>query len=388
MGAGLGYEVTDAYYREFYSTGRISSLGTYIDGTYSAVSDDGYHYFIMAVTPSDTFYSQRSPEIEERMERDREIDSLLSSASAHYRANEDVDALSAVLEALALSLEGERGDDRYSPDYLLSRAMGYLGNITMEADDVSGRALCRISLKRDRGPFPPPVRNGKIRVDYAAIDNEGKRTAESVIAMTGSNGRFSFNVTDPYMVRNGRLTFSVYLPEDTVARIEALAPGFLDPLLSLCKERSISYEYSVSPAFDRSDMIIAVASYMLDGSVLYSAETLHAFADQLYAAGLQYDIITATGEDEEEMLSSLVSAFPDRRYFVIVYLGVSDYREALGDTYVRIDGRASLFDSETGETLATEEIAATSGGPDPETAELTAFERGARLAAGMLLKNI
>ena len=389
MEGELGISVLVPYYREFYSTDRISRFGTYINGTYSVAADGGYYYFILSVTPSESFYAQRSEEYIEAIERGDEISRLLSSASTHYRANEDIAALEDVLNALSLSLDGVQGGDVHTPESLLSRAMEYVSNITIGIDEPYGDAICRVSVSRNKGPFPPPVRNGRIDVSYTMMDNSGNLFEDSVSAMSGGNGRFEFNVTNPYMVRRGVLHFSIHLPEDTIEEIERKGgEGFLDPLLELVEERSVAHPYVIPHAFAPEDTIIAIASYMMDGLSVYSDDAVEIFSEQLRTVGLDYDTIAATGEDEREMLASLIRAYPEKRYIVIVYLGVSDYREAFDAVYVRIDGRASIIDTDTGTMIAQRTIFVAEKGEDAESAERLAFERGARIAGGMLLKYL
>ena len=385
----LGTSILIPYYREFYSTDRISVFGTYINGSYSVAADGGYYCFILAVTPSDSFYAQRSEEYVAAVERGKEIESLLSSASAHYRANEDIDALGDVLEALSLALDGAPADSRYSPDSLLARAMDYVSHIDIKVDEPYGDAICRVSLSRSKGPFPPPIRNGRIDVRYMMVDNSGEIFEDRVEAMSGSNGRFEFNVTNPYMVRNGGLRLSVHLPESTIGEIRRKSDeGFIDPLIELVDERSVVYPYAIPPAFSPEDTIIAIASYMMDGRFLYSEDAVSAFTDQMLSAGLGYEVIPAVGDDEVEMLSSLRRIYPEKRYIVIVYLGVSDYREAFDAVYVRIDGRTSIIDTASGSVIAQRTVFIADKGDDQESAERAAFERGARIAAGMLLRDL
>ena len=154
------------------------------------------------------------------------------------------------------------------------------------------------------------------------------------------------------------------------------------------EERSVAYPYVIPPAFAPEDTIIAIASYMMDGLSVYSDDAVEIFSEQLRTVGLDYDTIAATGEDEREMLASLIRAYPEKRYIVIVYLGVSDYREAFDAVYVRIDGRASIIDTDTGTMIAQRTIFVAEKGEDAESAERLAFERGARIAGGMLLKYL
>lgn len=383
MGSDLGYDIVSSYYRELLNTDRIAELGSYIASSYSTFDNSGYYYYVLVITPSDSFDERRSEDIEKARGRDREIASLLSSASAHYRANEDVDALSDVLSALSLSLDGSL---QHSPDDLMARAMAYLGNLELTASSAED-AICSVRMRRTRGPFHPMVRSGKVDAAYFMVDNAGDTIEDSVVAQTRQNGSFNFPATNPYMVRRGSIIFSIHLPEDTLAEIERKADeGFLDPLLSLRAEKSIVFDYVLPDRFPHAEALIAIVPFMRGDSPVYATETLEAFKGQLEAVGVGYDIVLAAGEDEGDILSRLRALYPEKRYLIISYLGVTDHREAFDGYYARVDGRSLIMDRDS--LLVEQEIFASDGGESVEEAELNALEKGARIAAGMLLKDI
>ena len=383
MGDDLGYEIISEYLREFLNTDRIEEIGAYVSSSYSTFDNSGYYYYILVTAPSEQFAAMRSEDIEEARARDAEIASLLASASVHYRSNEDVDALSDILDAVSLSLDGSLGHD---PDALMDRALKYLGNIVLSVDG-SDDAICTVTMKRSRGPFHPMVSSGKVDAAYKRVNNEGEIVEGSVWAATKDNGRFTFPWTDPYMVRDGEIRFSVDLPDDTIAQIgEKAGKEFLEPLLSLRDEKSIAYHYRLPDRFPDDLSLIAIVPYMRGENAVYPEETLQAFASQMDAAGVGYDIVLTAGEDENDIIRRLTAMYPDKRYFIISYLGITDYRKAFDGYYVRVDGRNLVMDRYS--MLAEEEIFAASGGATMAEAERSALERGARIAAGMLLKEI
>lgn len=383
MGEDLGYDIVPQYFREFLNTDRIEAMGTYVSSFYTTFDNSGYYYYILAITPSERFDALRSEDAENARARDREIRSLLSSASAHYRENEDVDAISDVLHAVSLSLDGSL---EYSPEALLSRAVGYVGNIVLNVDDSNG-AICSVRMRRARGPFHPMVRGGKVDAVYEMVTNDGTIMQDSVTAATMDNGSFSFTWTNPYMVREGDIHFLVDIPDDVIAEIEAKAPeGFLDPLLSIREEKSVVYHYSLPDKFPHEEALIAIVPYVRGDDTVFAEESFSAFKSQMDSAGVGYDIVVATGEDDEDIIRRLIGTYPEKRYFIISYLGVTDYREAFDGFYVRVDGRNLVMDRNT--LLVEEEIFASDGGRTIEEAERNALARGSRIAAGMLLKEI
>ncbi len=383
MGSELGYDIVGEYYREFLNTGRIEDLGTYVSAFYSTFDNSGYYYYILTITPSERFDEMRSADVEEARSRDREIAALLSSASAHYRANEDIMALSDVLSAVSLSLDGSI---EYSADELLDRAMSYLGNIELTVSDAES-AICSVRIRRTRGPFHPMVRSGLVDASYSMVNNSGEIIEDSVFAATESNGRFAFPWTNPYMIRTGAIRFSVDVPDDVMAAIERKAEnGFLDSFYALLDEKSVEYRYELEDRFPREEAIIAIVPFMRGESAVFPEETIAAFSSQMESAGVSYDIVMASGEDEADIIRNLRALYPEKRYFIISYLAVTDYRESFDGYYCRVDGRSLVLDGES--VMVEQEIFAASGGETEADAERNALERGARLAAGMLLKEI
>ena len=147
MGRGLGYSIEDLYMRELSTTGRIDDLGAYIEESYSAEDDEGWHSFILAVAPSGTYYANRSEEYMALLERENDIRSSIRSTEESYRMNHDTQALTQMLGALDKSLDGPVSDESLQPMTLLSRAIEYLDAI--EIDAVSGESV-DISMWRRR----------------------------------------------------------------------------------------------------------------------------------------------------------------------------------------------------------------------------------------------
>ena len=383
MGAALGHDIINEYYREFLSSGRIMQLGTYVSDSYAAADSSGYYFYIMAATPSVSFEAERSEEIERAAGIDREIGSLLSSASAHYRANEDVDALSDVLSAVSLALDGSLG---YSADDLLSRATSYLESMTLSVSDADG-ALCSVRLRRTSRLFSPPVANGRVSASYSMVDNSGSIIGDSITAMTDEDGTFRFPVTNPYMVRKGELVFTIGVPEDVISGIESKAPaGFLSGFLGLLEEKSVVYSYSIPDRFPHENTLMAFVPYIVGEDMIFPAETFRAYCDQLRSAGVGYEAVIIPGENEADIMARLRTRYPEKRYIIVTYLDVTDSREASDGFYARVDGRNFILDG--GEVITEEEIFAADGGESMDEAARNALERGARIAAGMLLKEI
>ena len=291
MGSELGYDIVGEYYREFLNTGRIEDLGTYVSAFYSTFDNSGYYYYILTITPSERFDEMRSADVEEARSRDREIAALLSSASAHYRANEDIMALSDVLSAVSLSLDGSI---EYSADELLDRAMSYLGNIELDVNRDG-----EVIANRTKGIFHPYIISGKIDASYERINADGERERATVTCQTDSRGRFVFTVTDPYTIRQSDVIFSVSLPLDAMREIEQKAPdGFMDDFYRLFSERGISYRTEGYMAYPADETVIGVAFYDENGNVVAGDNAYGMLSSVVSSVGADYLVAKASGDDD------------------------------------------------------------------------------------------
>ena len=381
MGSELGYDIVGEYYREFLNTGRIEDLGTYVSAFYSTFDNSGYYYYILTITPSERFDEMRSADVEEARSRDREIAALLSSASAHYRANEDIMALSDVLSAVSLSLDGSI---EYSADELLDRAMSYLGNIELDVNRDG-----EVIAKRTKGIFHPYIISGKIDASYERINADGERERATVTCQTDSRGRFVFTVTDPYTIRQSDVIFSVSLPLDAMREIEQKAPdGFMDDFYRLFSERGISYRTEGYMAYPADETVIGVAFYDENGNVVAGDNAYGMLSSVVSSVGADYLVAKASGDDDEGVYINMLTMYPERRYFVLFRIGITDTSPIASGWAARSDARVLLVDKTQPESAYEQSSSAVARGSTKEEAEDNALTRSASVAAGMILSRI
>ena len=354
MSVGIGYDLSPYYLRELVSTDGIAELGTYINSEFSTVSGNGYECYVAVVTPESSYNSMMSEEYVMMLEREESIRNHLGSAGDRYRANEDTEALAETLRALAVSLEGPVEDASLSPDSILRTAMGYLGNIELDVNRDG-----EVIAKRTKGIFHPYIISGKIDASYERINADGERERATVTCQTDSRGRFVFTVTDPYTIRQSDVIFSVSLPLDAMREIEQKAPdGFMDDFYRLFSERGISYRTEGYMAYPADETVIGVAFYDENGNVV---------------AGDYINMLTM---------------YPERRYFVLFRIGITDTSPIASGWAARSDARVLLVDKTQPESAYEQSSSAVARGSTKEEAEDNALTRSASVAAGMILSRI
>ena len=378
MGRGLGYSIEDLYMRELSTTGRIDDLGAYIEESYSAEDDEGWHSFILAVAPSGTYYANRSEEYMAMLERENDIRSSIRSAEESYRLNHDTQALTQMLGALDKSLDGPVSDESLQPMTLLSRAIEYLDAI--EIDAVSGESV-DISMWRRRGLFHPVISEGEVEIVYRRLDSNGNETVSSVVAKTGENGHISYVPTDPYALRHGTIEIRPYIPESLISSLQEADDVLMWPFMEKLDECTVSAELRNAQAGDES-CVIAFGSYQANGDAINDSSAFEAFSSYLESAGAgAYPIVVAPGEETEEIHDNLTASYPAETRFIIVRTGLVDSVSIHQGFAVRAD--AQIFIDGIEETAS-----AVAEGSSVEDAGANALKKASRIAAGLLLSRL
>ena len=384
MSVGIGYDLSPYYLRELVSTDGIAELGTYINSEFSTVSGNGYECYVAVVTPESSYNSMMSEEYVMMLEREESIRNHLGSAGDRYRANEDTEALAETLRALAVSLEGPVEDASLSPDSILKTAMGYLGNIELDVNRDG-----EVIAKRTKGIFHPYIISGKIDASYERINADGERERATVTCQTDSRGRFVFTVTDPYTIRQSDVIFSVSLPLDAMREIEQKAPdGFMDDFYRLFSERGISYRTEGYMAYPADETVIGVAFYDENGNVVAGDNAYGMLSSVVSSVGADYLVAKASGDDDEGVYINMLTRYPERRYFVLFRIGITDTSPIASGWAARSDARVLLVDKTQPESAYEQSSSAVARGSTKEEAEDNALTRSASVAAGMILSRI
>ena len=387
LGTELGYDVVSPYYRELLSTDSIASLSARITNTYSAPVNEGVTYYAMLEMPEDVYYSSRSEEYSAAIERTEKIGQLLESAMENYRENKDTATLLSILQALELSLSGDVNNADYAPELLLDRALGYLGNIGISIEDGSKGTEVSVRMRRMKGLMHPYIVDGLVEVRYMMVNGDGEPIESSVVMRTDRDGMAEFFRTNPYMLWSGALRYSPYIPPELLTSIASKAPeGFIDPLLSLLEESTVEYRYRDEGELSPSDTIIAVAEYGEDGLQLEITAAYNAFASYLASSSASgYRVVSGEGEEESEVISSLMSLYPNLDNYILLRVGIVDSESGAGRVYARAEARLSFYRNGEEEPYLVRDLIVTGGGSTEEEAGETALKRAGSAGAGMFL---
>ena len=383
----LGYDAAGMYYRELLSSDAVSELHASVTATYRAPEHGAVRYYAMMEIPSESYYQSASDEHTEAIERSGSISAYMDEARECYLRNEDTAALVNTLRALDLSFDGSSASSGYTSSEILSEAMRYLGNIRISVSGNSLDDIPEVRLRRARGIFYPPVVNASVLVTYPMVAGDGSIISSSITMMTDSDGSAEFIRTNPYMIREGEIRFSVAVPGDLLASVLSKAPaGFMDDFMSLLEDTSALCSYSYPERISSDSCAIGIAAYGSDGVQIGSDPVYAAFSDYLRAAGAEgYVVVPVIGDSDEEALLYLRRMIPLMDHYIILRAGIVDSRSGAGVSYVRTEGQLSIYDASSDEPLSVQNPSASEGGSDAAAAGEASLARCGAEAAGMLL---
>ncbi len=390
IGKDLGYEISNQYFRQLIATDSIPSLSTTITDYYVYQQADGvWHYYAMARTPQSILLNSRSPDYINLLEREREIKEKLDSALMLYQENRDTEAINKVLEGIVISLQGDVNNPDYTPDALLNKVLGYLGNLKLSLSKSAKDSIgVTVRVKRTKGFFDPPVESAGVLAKYLMMDIDGNVISSSIRCKTNDKGRFRFTNTNPYTLRDGDVIFSIQLDYTIIQQIEEVAPdGFLDSFFALIEKKKITYSYHDKGRYSPNDLLFVLALYDIDGNQVISESFETGLTSYLSTAKApEYALINIGGDEFEDIYYAVTEQYPSYRYLAIMRVGIVDFKEYQAEIYVRTDARVVIVNARSGEEVAVQDSYMVGSGGNYESALDNAFEKEARIIAGRLLE--
>ena len=185
------------------------------------------------------------------------------------------------------------------------------------------------------------------------------------------------------------MIFSVSLPADTMENIEQNAPdGFLDGFYSLLSDRSIVYRMQGYSAYPADETVIGVAFYDEDGTIVSSDRAYGIIGKAVSDIGAGYLVAAASGDDDEDVYIDMLARYPERSYFLLLRIGITDASETLEGWSVRSDARALLVDKAAPAEAYDQASSAVGRGITLDDAKADALSRSALVAIGMMLSRL
>ncbi len=392
IGKDLGYEIGTQYFRQLMSTDSIESLSTEVSDHYVYQETNGeWHYYVLARTSAKILENSRSQSYVELLQREDNISKKLSDSISLYKENRDVDAINALLEAIVISLEGDVNNPDYTPDFLLEKVINYAENLRITLSKEAKESIgVTVKVSRTKGLFYPPVNNSSVIAKYSMMDINGDIISSTVRCMTNKKGTFRFKNTNPYIIRSGEIVFSILLDSNLLSKIEEKAQeGFLDSLYNILEEKSVAYSYDDTGRFSPDELLFAIALYDTDGNQIDNPDFIEEVKRYFSTAKVaDFSFVIAFGEESEDIYYDLLKTYPEYRYYAILRVGVTDFKQYRDEIYARTEGRVTIVSSSDEREIAVQDSYMVGSGHDSESASYDSLLREARIIAGRLLEEL
>ena len=391
MGDAIGYDIRDKYFRELYSSRSIADLGAEIRDEYAWKVGDDWTLYLAVTAVEEVFDSARSPEYLETQKRDEKIRGYMDASLAAYKANKDMEAVEELLEAAIIAFEGNGSGSSYDPMEIIAKAIGYLEKMRIEVSkggrDIPSSSLV-FKVVRTKGMLYPAVEEALVSCTYSAANPDGGEGEFRHIARTDSKGKFVFNRTNPYALHHGEIVFSVHIDDDLMFRLGLKAEEeVLDMINEALKKSTLVYSYSFPQRLDASDVVVALAEYSIDGTLIKEEGVFPSVLESIFTAHdiTLENVVYGEGEDMEEMVESLMASYSEMERIFILRMGVVSRAEAGDKWYSRTEGSMTTIFPETGERKVVDDFYYVAGGKSREEADRNSLQAQAQIISGFLL---
>lgn len=395
MGEGLGYDPREYYLRELIAYEKIGNLGSTVSDYYEENVDGIWHSWVRIDTNETSYIEARSEEYQALLDREEAIMQTMQDSLDEYRDNRDVSAINKILEAISISLEGPVENPSCTPSALRDKALEYIENLEISLRNEERDSIgVTVRLSRAKGWFHPRVEDAHILATYRIVNSSEELVETVFVSKTGDDGEFFFNSTNPLIIREGEIVFSVILDQALLESIEASSEeGFLDPILDALKQKDKTYAYHERGKLDSKSTLIVLSVIDINGQPISDRTFLDAFSSFLEIAGTSdWMIMESVDEsDEEELLLSLTRQYPSIDAFIISRIGVVEFAESPMYHYARTEGYSLIYTKDDDGILSlsvNQHSFSMGAGSSYQEAQHSALENQSRISASLLLEEL
>ena len=299
----------------------------------------------------------------------------------------DVKALDAALDALLSSVSGRVNNQNYLPENLLEEVFYYLEPLSIKVSGSRNSADSSIRVVRERGFLSPAVEAAALLIRYDMRNTNGNSLTDQINIVTDEKGRYSFHVTNPYILREGEVRISFDLDYGKLARIEALSPvGFLDGFYEMLNSKNTYYAYDIRNSGMERNLDVVVVSYGYGGEVFGPPAALEAIDSYMEEFDLSITPVSGYGRTEQEIFDDYNKASLTKKNVAIIRLSVVEIRESDSFLMARVEGSLAIYDVNMGERTYYDDTTLAIGyGNTIEEASSDALALAARTIASILM---
>lgn len=394
MGEGLGYDPRDFYLRELIAYERISDLGSSVYDYFEEEVDGVWRSWVRIDANEQMYIAARSEEYSALLEREARIAGILEESLEEYRTNRDVNAINKVFEAILVSLEGEVENESYTPEALVQKATEYVDNLKITTRNESKDSIgVTVRVSRTKGWFYPRVEDALILSTYTIMTSLQEESESAFVSKTNDKGEFYFYSTNPLVVREGAVEFSIVLDSTLIDSIDKIDDSLLKPLKAVLDSKNAVYSYQEKGNLDKRDTLIVLSQVDINGGAINDDTFIKTFVSFMEDAKIPgWSVIKDTSDDdEEELIEKLSARYPNIDNIIIARIGIVEFGESPNHVFARTEGYSLLYQrSKDGslELVKNQQSMAVGVGDDLEAAQENGFINQARISASLLLEEL
>ncbi len=377
----VGEDVHDTYYRELTTTNAIADLGLTIASEHTSTTGRlDYSVYLLARMDATLLSSKRTSVYNEMISRDAQIEEIVQNADQSYRSNNDTVAIEQYLKAAILASQGPVGERKHEVSYLLDKAQGFIEALRFSLRNPdSTKARVTVLLRRRSRLLSPRVLNANIYASFQARNSLGRSYIDSLQFNSATDGNVSFIPYNQGLIKSGSVAFTLNLDEivsELKANVSAEQVAPIEDAIQAC---TISFPYTIVPAFSNMNKIAEIQEFSLAGELLPGSDALQVFTQEFLFDTVSVQAVALEKTDTEEQIQEIGNQ-ADLAFLGSV--GVASQQQ-IGDKWVVVaSGSVQLHNLKTGNILYdTLPVEAVGSAPTLDEARSTAFTRFGSIAA-------
>ncbi len=380
----IGSDISETYYREISDNSSVVGLGMdlYREADLT-LSDGSIEYHVLYRANRTILEDNFSDEYKEILETENRIENLLSLALEDYKENNDVESISKLLNALSLSLTFPVRNEEYSSEVLLDKVLGQLSELKIKVSKVkSDKGEAEVKLVRTYGLFHPPVKNANVSARFMTYEPLANQVESSIIYKTDDRGKFLFTPINPYMVKEGTVTF--YLDMETeLYNLALVAPvDYVKKINDVIANIQISFDYSIESKGSAESVGIILNEFNEEGRKLNTSFAQDTFVEYFESQNVLIKSVSSVEEELELAIEDVKANYPELRYLIWGRVGSVDSVMLGSDISYSISGDIYLVDLSTKEILKEERLASVASWNESSEVALTeGFKKYGKLIA-------
>lgn len=381
----VGEDIREAYYRELTTTNAITDFSLVISNEYTKQEDprSPSQVYLLARLDTQKLIGRRTKVYNEMLQRDKQIDDLLSQADSAYRSNNDIRAIKLYCEAALVSASGSVSNKNHESDALLQKARTFVSALKFSLNKSEpDKAHTTVYVRRKSRLLAPKVLNAPVKAEFQVRNSLGKTYTDFLQFNTSSNGYFAFVPYNFGLISNGSVRFTVDLTSTLTSLEKVFSAVQLASLEGAIDSLSIDFPYSLASPVGAAIVAADIQEFMANGTRLVSSNALRAFAEEMAFDQVAVRQVDLQSEEVDGQIAELKNRVAGATYLFSGSVGVA--KEAVAQSYhaVVVSGSVRMLDAKTGEVLFdTKDVQAVGIAQNSIDARDEAFRRFAKISA-------